>query len=114
MGRDPTVVIWLMLTLGVVTAQIDKVERALPQWLTGIIAVAVFLFLIFVAFLVNKAWCQDSRPDTKECECGKTPGYANTNGDSYDTSLDMFRSRDHEGAYENMDLEGIEDKVTVM
>uniref|UniRef100_A0A8K9UZ67 Uncharacterized protein n=1 Tax=Oncorhynchus mykiss TaxID=8022 RepID=A0A8K9UZ67_ONCMY len=32
------------------------VDRTLPQWLTGIIAVVVFLFLIFVAFLVNKAW----------------------------------------------------------
>ncbi|KAK6320586.1 PDZK1-interacting protein 1-like [Coregonus clupeaformis] len=114
MGRASIVVLWLMLTLGVGTAQIDKVERALPQWLTGIIAVTGFLFLIFVAFLVNKAWCQDSRPETKECECGKTPGYVKTNGDHYDTSLDMFRSSDHESAYENMDVEGIEDKVTTM
>ncbi|XP_041695838.2 PDZK1-interacting protein 1 [Coregonus clupeaformis] len=114
MGRATTVILWLMLTLGVVTAQIDKVERALPQWLTGIIAVAAFLFLIFVAFLVNKAWCQDSRLETKVCECGKNTGYAKTNGDNYDTSLDMVRSRDHKGAYENTALEGMEDKVTVM
>ncbi|XP_020354172.1 PDZK1-interacting protein 1 isoform X1 [Oncorhynchus kisutch] len=60
MGRATTGILWLMLTLGVVTAQIGKVDRTLPQWLTGIIAVGVFLFLIFVAFLVNKAWCQDS------------------------------------------------------
>uniref|UniRef100_A0A667XIS0 PDZK1-interacting protein 1 n=1 Tax=Myripristis murdjan TaxID=586833 RepID=A0A667XIS0_9TELE len=35
--------------------------RLLPQWLTGIIAVVAFLFLTFVVFLVNKAWCQTPR-----------------------------------------------------
>lgn len=40
---------------------LGSVEQGLPNWLTGIIAVAVFLFLAFVAFLVNKAWCEDSR-----------------------------------------------------
>uniref|UniRef100_A0A4W5RFR4 PDZK1-interacting protein 1 n=1 Tax=Hucho hucho TaxID=62062 RepID=A0A4W5RFR4_9TELE len=114
MGRATTVIIWLTLTLGVVTAQIGKVERTLPQWLTGIIAVGVFLFLIFVAFLVNKAWCQNSRLETKVCECVETTGYAKTNGDNYNTSLDTVGNRDQEGAYENMAFESVEDKVTVM
>lgn len=35
-------------------------ERLLPQWLTGIIAVSIFLFLVFVGVLVNKAWCEES------------------------------------------------------
>lgn len=34
--------------------------RALPQWLTGIIAVSGFLFLTFVFFLVKNAWCDNS------------------------------------------------------
>lgn len=34
--------------------------RVLPQWLTGIIAVSIFLFLVFVTFLVNRAWCGKS------------------------------------------------------
>lgn len=34
-------------------------ERLLPQWLTGIIAVSIFLFLSFVVFLVKKAWCEE-------------------------------------------------------
>ena len=38
----------------------DPKERLLPQWLTGIIAVVIFLFLAFVTFLVNKAWCRSS------------------------------------------------------
>ncbi|XP_055718087.1 PDZK1-interacting protein 1-like [Salvelinus fontinalis] len=111
MGRATTGILWLMLTLGVVTAQIGKVERTLPQWLTGIIAVGVFLFLIFVAVLVNKAWCQDSRLETKVCECVETTGVVKTN---YNTSLDTVRNGDDEGAYENMALERVEDKVTVM
>lgn len=32
----------------------------LPQWLTGIIAISIFLFLAFVTFLVNRAWCGKS------------------------------------------------------
>lgn len=36
---------------------LDKVERALPNWLTGIISVVVFLCVVFIAFLVNKVWC---------------------------------------------------------
>lgn len=36
-------------------------ERALPQWLTGLVAVTGFLFLTFIAFLVNRAWCGTSR-----------------------------------------------------
>lgn len=41
----------------------DHAERALPQWLTGIIAVAGFLFLGFIVFLVNKAWCGGQKRD---------------------------------------------------
>lgn len=37
-----------------------ETERVLPQWLTGIIAVSIFLFLAFVTFLVNRAWCRES------------------------------------------------------
>lgn len=37
-----------------------ETERVLPQWLTGIIAVSIFLFLVFVTFLVNRAWCGKS------------------------------------------------------
>lgn len=38
-----------------------ETERVLPQWLTGIIAVSIFLFLVFVTFLVNRAWCGKSK-----------------------------------------------------
>jgi len=40
---------------------LEKAAETLPNWLTGIIAVGVFLFLIFIAFLVNKAWFETPR-----------------------------------------------------
>uniref|UniRef100_A0A3Q3W083 Small integral membrane protein 24 n=1 Tax=Mola mola TaxID=94237 RepID=A0A3Q3W083_MOLML len=47
-----------------------QTERVLPQWLTGITAVAIFLFLAFVTFLVNKAWCgSPSRSVTRTDTC---------------------------------------------
>ncbi|KAJ7993206.1 hypothetical protein DPEC_G00270040 [Dallia pectoralis] len=113
MGRA-TVILWLLVTVDVVTAQTGEVSRALPQWLTGTIAVSAFLFLIFVTFLVNKAWCQDSSPETNAHECEKTAAYVNTNGEHYDTRLDMIRSIENEGVYDNVDLDGFEDKVTAM
>ncbi|XP_043078262.1 PDZK1-interacting protein 1 [Puntigrus tetrazona] len=61
MGKPVAVFYWLLLALGPAAAQAEKAEQALPNWLTGIIAVGVFLFLIFVAFLVNKAWCETPR-----------------------------------------------------
>ncbi|XDV22486.1 hypothetical protein PO909_027371 [Leuciscus waleckii] len=64
MGKPVAVLHWLLLTLGLAAAQaalLEKAEQTLPNWLTGIIAVAVFLFLIFIAFLVNKAWCETPR-----------------------------------------------------
>ncbi|XP_034035220.1 small integral membrane protein 24-like [Thalassophryne amazonica] len=60
MGKVSAVFSCLLLTFGGVTSQTAD-GRALPQWLTGIIAVVGFLFLTFIAFLVNKAWCAGSR-----------------------------------------------------
>lgn len=36
-------------------------ERLLPQWATGLIAVAGFLFLSVVGLLVKKAWCEEPK-----------------------------------------------------
>ncbi|KAK0136226.1 T-cell acute lymphocytic leukemia protein 1 [Merluccius polli] len=58
------VLVCVMLLEGdVVQTQSDQggQQRLLPQWLMGVLAVAGFLFLSFVGFLVNKAWCQNAR-----------------------------------------------------
>ncbi|XP_062869410.1 PDZK1-interacting protein 1 [Trichomycterus rosablanca] len=88
---------WLLL-LGSVTAQEVDTERALPNWLTGIIAVAVFLFLVFAGFLINKVWCEDSSQE-KKSEV-KSSEYTMTNGSN--ANLDAVRSDEHHEAYENI------------
>ncbi|XP_072517205.1 PDZK1-interacting protein 1, partial [Salminus brasiliensis] len=85
----------------------EKAERALPNWLTGIIAVAVFLFLVFIAFLVNKAWCETPSQELK-AEVTSTE-YTMTNGLNYSTNLDPVRSSDHHEAYENVIIHKTED-----
>ncbi|XP_016137733.1 PDZK1-interacting protein 1 [Sinocyclocheilus grahami] len=107
MGKSVTVLHWLVLTLGLVAAQAEKAEQALPNWLTGIIAVGVFLFLVFVVFLVNKAWCETpSKPEAVPNE------YSMTNGSTHETSLDAVRSSENPKAYENVIVHQTEEKVT--
>ncbi|XP_073700432.1 PDZK1-interacting protein 1 [Garra rufa] len=109
MGKTVTALHGLLLTMGLVAAQAEKAAETLPNWLTGIIAVGVFLFLIFVAFLVNKAWCEDSsKPEAVRNE------YAMTNGSTYETSLDAFRSSDDPKAFENVMVHQTDEKVTEM
>ncbi|XP_052394366.1 PDZK1-interacting protein 1 [Carassius gibelio] len=112
MGKSFTVLHWLVLTLGLVAGQAEipeKAEQALPNWLTGIIAVAVFLFLVFIAFLVNKAWCKTP----SEAEAVPTE-YAMTNGSTHETSLDAVRSSEDPKAYENVIVHQTDEKVTKM
>ncbi|XP_063056191.1 PDZK1-interacting protein 1 [Engraulis encrasicolus] len=101
----------LLVMLGVVSAQTDGVQRGIPNWLTGILAVAVFLFLVFVAFIVNKAWCTERRPDNEMAET--STDYGMTNGCTYDTVINVARTDEDENVYMNT-TEGAEEKVTAM
>ncbi|XP_062920376.1 PDZK1-interacting protein 1 isoform X2 [Mobula hypostoma] len=38
----------------------EQPRKGLQPWLTGIIAVVVFLCLCFVGFIVNKIWCKNA------------------------------------------------------
>ncbi|XP_061096877.1 PDZK1-interacting protein 1 [Conger conger] len=106
--------LWLLLALETVSAQ-EVGARALPNWLTGIIAVAVFLFLVFVAFLVNKAWCANASQEPKAVPVQTSEDHTMTNGTYLNTSLDMVRTSDHENAYENVAIQKSEDdKITAM
>ncbi|XP_043941759.1 PDZK1-interacting protein 1 [Protopterus annectens] len=56
-------------------------ERAIQPWLTGIIAVIVFLILVFIAFLINRMWCEN-KEETNELEVTgtyTTTEHVNTN-----------------------------------
>ncbi|KAF7703027.1 PDZK1-interacting protein 1 [Silurus meridionalis] len=100
----------LLLMLGAVTAQAESAARALPNWLTGIIAVSVFLFLVFVAFLVNKVWFEDSSQEEKVTVIPNE--YAMSNGSN--SNLDSVRSHEHSDAYENVTFHKSEETVTAM
>ncbi|XP_063795670.1 uncharacterized protein LOC134957593 isoform X2 [Pseudophryne corroboree] len=39
----------------------NKQNRTIPQWGTGLIAVAVFLFLVFAFYMANKIWNRPSK-----------------------------------------------------
>ncbi|XP_056893469.1 uncharacterized protein LOC130528303 isoform X2 [Takifugu flavidus] len=83
----------------------SQAERALPQWLTGIIAVAGFLLLAFVALLVNRAWCGKS--SYKDVESDERRSEA-----TYDTSLNTL-SKGIDNAYANVAFSA-DEKVTAM
>ncbi|XP_053178689.1 PDZK1-interacting protein 1 isoform X1 [Scomber japonicus] len=120
MEKLSAVVFCLLLSVGMATAQTVPIERALPQWLTGLIAVGCFLFLSFVTLLVKKAWCDETSSVTlyrsSEAAAVETAeeieiGRANSN--LYDTRLSTFRSKEDPNAYENLVVES-DDKVTTM
>ncbi|XP_007901866.1 PDZK1-interacting protein 1 isoform X2 [Callorhinchus milii] len=79
-------------------------RRVLQPWLTGIIAVVVFLFLCFIGFIVNKMWCKNSHESIDlEPPTGQAD-YANINGTKLTetmSSTDPVRSKEHANAYEN-------------
>ncbi|XP_045898993.1 PDZK1-interacting protein 1 isoform X1 [Micropterus dolomieu] len=124
MAKLCAVISSLLLTVGVVAAQTDQTqisERLLPQWLTGIIAVSIFLFLSFVVFLVKKAWCEEPSRRKVSVVSDKDNDYAmtienayETNGNAYETSLDMVRSKENTNAYNNLVIDSTDDKVTSM
>lgn len=117
MGQLSAVISGLLLSVGAVTAQRAQTqidERLLPQWLTGLIAVAAFLFLTFVGFLVKKAWCEKPSRRKTTVELVKENESVVTNENTYETSLDMVRSKDDTNTYDNLVIDYTNDKVTAM
>ncbi|XP_053549990.1 PDZK1-interacting protein 1 [Bombina bombina] len=97
----------LLLSLGQGNAQEGQkpTARLLPQWLTGLIAVTVFLFLVLVAYVVNRFWERRSQDNMMSVIEIKSDGIeevvSNGTHESYRT-LDSVRSTEHEHAYENL------------
>ncbi|KAM8874856.1 PDZK1-interacting protein 1 isoform 2-T2 [Spinachia spinachia] len=138
MGKLYAVISCLLLSVAAVTAQGVQTkmdERVLPQWLTGIIAVSGFLFLAFVGFLVKKAWCEKPRRRKVSVELfgenefvnkitsERSPGMGTMmpvvevlgeTENTYESTLDMVRSKDNMNAYDNLVVDGSEDNVTSM
>ncbi|XP_051869083.1 PDZK1-interacting protein 1 [Pristis pectinata] len=97
----------IFLALVSVHAQNDETKghsrRGLQPWLTGIIAVVVFLCLCLIGFIVNKLWCKDSEVSNRLESAAPEADYVNTNGTQITETLTLkdVRSSEHPSAYEN-------------
>ncbi|XP_059504232.1 PDZK1-interacting protein 1 [Stegostoma tigrinum] len=83
----------------------EQSSRRLQPWLTGIIAVAVFLCVCFIGFIVNKIWCTNSEESNQPESPATEADYININGKQISETLtlkDAVRSSEHSNAYENV------------
>ncbi|XP_058159610.1 PDZK1-interacting protein 1 [Dasypus novemcinctus] len=76
----------------------------LQPWMQGVIAVAVFLVLVAVAYAVNRFWCRDEpEPGNLVMTVGdKADGVLVGMDGRYSSMAASFRSPEHENAYENI------------
>uniref|UniRef100_A0A5F7ZQ64 PDZK1-interacting protein 1 n=1 Tax=Macaca mulatta TaxID=9544 RepID=A0A5F7ZQ64_MACMU len=76
----------------------------LQPWMQGLIAVAVFLVLVAIAFAVNHFWCQEEpEPAHMILTVGnKADGVLVGTDGRYSSMAASFRSSEHENAYENV------------
>ncbi|XP_039741390.1 PDZK1-interacting protein 1 [Pteropus medius] len=76
----------------------------LQPWMQGLIAVAVFLVLVAIAFAVNHFWCQEEpEPVNMVMTAGnKAEGTLVGAEGKYSSMAANFRSSEHENAYENV------------
>ncbi|XP_077005867.1 PDZK1-interacting protein 1 [Tamandua tetradactyla] len=76
----------------------------LQPWMQGLIAVAVFLVLVAIAFAVNHFWCRDKpEPENLVMTAGhKADGVLVGMDGRYSLTAASFRSDEHENAYENV------------
>uniref|UniRef100_G3UIB6 PDZK1-interacting protein 1 n=1 Tax=Loxodonta africana TaxID=9785 RepID=G3UIB6_LOXAF len=75
----------------------------LEPWMQGLIAVAVFLVLVAIAFAVNHFWCQEEPPGPEwALWCPFTASFGVMVGVGRRGPLSSsFRSNERENAYEN-------------
>ncbi|XP_057576576.1 PDZK1-interacting protein 1 [Hippopotamus amphibius kiboko] len=97
-----SLVIWGLLT-AVPPASCQQGLGNLQPWMQGLIAVAVFLVLVAVAFAINHCWCQkEPEPVNMVMTIGnKADGILVGTDGKYSPMEAGFRSNEHENAYEN-------------
>ncbi|XP_068949730.1 PDZK1-interacting protein 1-like isoform X1 [Petaurus breviceps papuanus] len=112
------VLLCLLMAADPVTCQ--QGLRSLQPWMQGLIAAAVFLIFVAIAFAVNHFWCQKDPPIITSLVSGcsteklrREPGTTviSVGGKSdgtlagvdgrYSTMASNFRSSEHKNAYEN-------------
>uniref|UniRef100_A0AC11D906 PDZK1 interacting protein 1 n=1 Tax=Ovis aries TaxID=9940 RepID=A0AC11D906_SHEEP len=94
----------LSLLTAMPPASCQQAPGNLQPWMQGLIAVAVFLVLVAIAFAVNHFWCQEEpAPINTVMTIGNTADriLVGTDG-KYSSMAASFRSSEHENAYENI------------
>ncbi|XP_032103387.1 PDZK1-interacting protein 1 isoform X1 [Sapajus apella] len=97
-----------LLILGLLTAvppaSCQQGLGKLQPWMQGLIAVAVFLVLVAIAFAINHFWCQEEpEPAHMVLTVGnKADGVLVGTDGRYSSMAANFRSSEHENAYENV------------
>ncbi|KFP31992.1 PDZK1-interacting protein 1, partial [Colius striatus] len=89
-------------------------EGSIQPWARGVIAVAVFLVLVAIGFVVNRLWCKkkgDNVDEVVSVEDKRDSVISNGHEGRYGTAAANFRSKENENAYENS-LEPEEKVVT--
>uniref|UniRef100_A0A452DII3 PDZK1-interacting protein 1 n=1 Tax=Bos taurus TaxID=9913 RepID=A0A452DII3_BOVIN len=94
----------LSLLMAVPPASCQQGRGNLQPWMQGLIAVAVFLVLVAIAFAVNHFWCQEKpAPINMVMTIGnKADGILVGTDGKYSSMAASFRSSEHENAYENI------------
>ncbi|NXG61604.1 PDZ1I protein, partial [Hemiprocne comata] len=77
---------------------------SLQPWSQGVIAVAVFLVLVAIAFVVNRFWCKEKVENVEmvvSVEDKQDTVMSNGHEGRYVTTAANFRSKENQHAYEN-------------
>ncbi|XP_003801476.1 PDZK1-interacting protein 1 [Otolemur garnettii] len=94
----------LGLLVAVPVADCQQGLGKLQPWMQGLIAVAVFLVLVAIAFAVNRFWCKEEPDPTHTVMTvgNKVDGVMMGMDGRYSSMAASFRSGEHENAYENV------------
>ncbi|XP_074858835.1 PDZK1-interacting protein 1 [Carettochelys insculpta] len=94
----------ILLALGPVHCQ--QARGNLQPWMQGLIAVAVFLVLVAIAFAVNKFWCQEKEENVDSVVTigNKKKEAVMSNGTEgrYSVTAADFRAKGTQHVYENI------------
>ncbi|XP_006126503.1 PDZK1-interacting protein 1 [Pelodiscus sinensis] len=96
----------LCVLLALQPADCQQARGNLQPWMQGLIAVAVFLVLVAIAFAVNKFWCQEKEENIESVVTSRNKKEESvaSNGTEgrYSITTADFRSKDAQHAYENV------------
>ncbi|TFK00258.1 PDZK1-interacting protein 1 [Platysternon megacephalum] len=96
----------LCLLMALEPVNCQQARGNLQPWMQGLIAVAVFLVLVAIAFAVNKYWCQEKEENMESVVTigDKKEEAVVSNGTEgrYSITAADFRSKETQHAYENI------------